>query len=244
MLAWFVLSIAALAAPSNDSELVWNLFVDGQPVGTRELTVRRIGSDTSAMRILESYTNIDFSLGNTPIQYRQRLTASVQPGEPAAFHSVVDQNGSLLEVQARWTPSAWVVSTTENGATRTVDMPVDRVHMSTADLFDPDNLTPISRHGNARLLFAELGTVNIGSVEKLGTSETLINNETVQVTGFAWTGPAGRSEFFYSTDGYLVSFTLHLAGIGVRGTLAEPPPAGVDDFPVRTFAPDVRVIDL
>jgi hypothetical protein len=236
--------VGAALAGTFEHKLVWDMSVDGTTVGSRELTVRYLESDGGTNRILESYTDINGTLGPLKVRWRQRMTAHVDAKEPASFHSVVDQGGNVLEVQGRWTPTQWLVTTTANGRSRTNEVPLGRVDLSTADLMDPYSKLPLTHFREARVLSAESGDVLIGPVEQLGVSEVRVKTQTIQVSGYAWTSPQGRSEFFYSADGFLVKYKTQLMGIALEAVLREPPPGGVDDFPVTAARPSVDGEDL
>jgi hypothetical protein len=240
---------ALMTTPQADAAdlshtLSWQLTVRGQPVGKRDLTVKYVKGEGGTNRILESFTDLNGAVGPMKVRYRQRLTAHVDAREPASFHSVVDNNGALMEVQARWTPSAWLVTTTADQRSRTVDMPSNRIDLSTADLMDPYSRLPLSHFDEARILSAETGEVTSGPVEKLGVSDIKIGAETIQVTGYVWTSPQGRSELYYSADGFLVRYTTQLLGIEMEAQLTSPPPGGIDDFPVFVGPPTVEVSSL
>ena len=96
MLAWLWL-VATAGAGEFTHTLVWDLSVKGTAVGTRELTVRYLESDGGASRILESFTDLNGTVGPVKVRWRQRMTAHVDAREPASFHSVMDQNGAILE---------------------------------------------------------------------------------------------------------------------------------------------------
>jgi hypothetical protein len=234
---------AAVAGPF-EHKLVWDLSVRGQAVGSRELTVRYLESDGGTNRILESYTDLNGAVGPLKVRWRQRMTAHVDAREPADFHSVIDQGGTVLEVQGRWTPAAWHVTTTSNGRSRTSDLPIGRIDLSSADLMDPYTMLPLSHFSEARVLSAESGEVLVGPVEVLGVSEIRVKNTPIQVSGYAWTSPQGRSEFYYSADGFLVRYRTQLLGVELEALLREPPPGGVDDFPVATGKAPVEMLNL
>lgn len=239
------LALAGLAQAAEQTHtLSWMLLAGGKQVGTRELTVRYLEGDAGTNRVLESYTDINGALGPVQVRYRQRLTAHVDAREPAAFHSVVDDNGSMLEVQGRWTPSNWVVTTTTAGRSRTTEMPLTRIDLSTSDLMDPYTRVPLSHLEAAKILSAETGEVLSGSVENLGVSELTFGGQIVQVSGYAWTSPEGRSEFYYSPDGFLVKYSTQLLGAQIEAKLTTPPPGGVDDFPVGSRGPSVEEITV
>jgi hypothetical protein len=237
-------SVGVADAATADSQLVWTLSVKGQVVGSRQLTVKYLEADGGTSRALESYTDIDGTIGPLKVHWRQRLSAHIDAREPASFTSVVDQNGQVVEVQGRWTPSKWAITTTANGRSRASDLPLNRVDLSTADLMDPYTLLPLAHYSTAKILSAETGEVLEGPVENLGVSEIKVKGAPIQVTGYAWTSSQGRSEFYYSADGYLVKYKTQLLGVDLEAVLAEPPPGGVDDFPVASTRPKVEVLDL
>lgn len=225
-------------------KLVWDLSVRGAVVGTRELTVKYLESDGGTNRMLESFTDINGAVGPMKVRWRQRMTAHIDAREPASFHSVLDQGGTVLEVQGRWTPAKWQVTTTSNGRSRTAELPLGRVDLSTADLMDPYTQLPLSHFTEVRVLSAESGEVLMGPVESLGVSELQIKNAPIQVSGYAWTSPQGRSEFYYSADGFLVKYRTQLLGVELEAVLRDPPPGGVDDFPVAVGRPTVDGQDI
>jgi hypothetical protein len=243
MLAWWWV-VATADAGEFTHTLVWDLSVKGTAVGTRELTVRYLESDGGASRILESFTDLNGTVGPLKVRWRQRMTAHVDAREPASFHSVIDQNGAILEVQGRWSPAAWHVTSTANGRSRATDMPLGRVDLSSADLMDPYSTLPLSHFKEARILSAETGEVLIGPIELLGVSEVKVKNQAIQVSGYSWTNTQGRSEFYYSADGFLVKYKTQLVGVDLEAVLRDPPPGGVDDFPVQSGRPAIEAIDI
>lgn len=237
-----LLGLASAAQPSH--QLEWRLSVDGQPIGKRTLTVRYLEGEAGTNRILESYTDIDGRVGPVNVRFRQRLTAHVDAREPAAFHSAVDNNGSKLEVQGRWSPSGWVVTTTANGRSRTTNLELSRVDLSTADLVDPYTRLPLSHFERAWILSTTSGEVTQGEVQTLGVSQWSAGGRQVQVSGYAWTTPQGRSEFYYSPDGFLVKYRTQLLGATIDAQLVGPVPDGIDDFPVGAPVPGVDQVEV
>lgn len=243
MLTMLVLGMPALAGNFSHT-LIWDLSVRGAAIGTREVSVRYLESDGGASRILESFTDINGTIGPMKVRWRQRMTAHIDAREPASFHSVIDQDGAVLEVQGRWTPAEWQVTTTTNGRSRTTGMPLARIDLSSADLMDPYTTLPISHFPEARILSAETGEVLLGPVQSLGVSEIKVKNMPVQVSGYAWSTPQGRSEFYYSPDGFLVRYRTQMLGAEIEATLRDAPPGGVDDFPVAAARPSIDAQDL
>lgn len=237
----------ALGAHAADlqHQLVWDLSVGGSVVGTRKLTLKYVPEDQGTRRILESFTDIDGKVGPIRARFRQRMTAHIGPREPASFHSVVEENGRLMEIQGRWTPSAWMLTTTADRRSRSVDLPLNRVDLSTADLMDPYSSVALVHLGDeARILSAESGDVQQGPLKPLGVEEIRIDDIPVQVSGFEWTSPQGAQTFWYNPDGFLVKFQMQLLGVTLDAVLQDPPPGGVDDFPVAAASAAVEQVDL
>lgn len=244
---WLLLAGLGLAhAADLEHKLTWDVTVGGTKVGTRNLRVKYVKEEgqVGMRRVLESWTELDGTLGTMRATFRQRMTAHASGSEPASFHAVSDQNGAPQEVQARWTPGAWWVTTTAAGRSRTVDMPSNRIDLSTADLMDPDSRYPLGHFSQLRLLSAETGEVITGAITPLGTKTMTLGRDELPVNGFAWDSPQGRSEFWYAQDGFLVHYTMPVLGITMVATLQKAPPGGVDDFPVAVAAPAVEQMAL
>jgi hypothetical protein len=195
-------------------------------------------------RIVESWTELSGNIGPLRVNYRQRLTGHAEGSDPASFQSVIDEDGALREVQGRWSPSAWWVVTTADGRSRTVEVPINRIDLSTVDLVDPGSGLQLARFDEARILSAETGEILSGPVSELGISDIMIGATSVQVSGFAWDSPQGRSSFFYSADGFLVRYETQMLGVPMEAQLEQPPPGGVDDFPVASGRPAIEEIPL
>ncbi len=241
---------ASAAAP--ETTLTWDLTAQNAPIGTRTVTVKALPGDQGTHRVIEAFTDISGTIGPIRIRFQQRMTAHAEGNAPASFHSVIDENGTPSEIQGRWTPSGWFVSTNVAGRARNVDFPPSRIDLSTADLMDPESrvspsqLAPAERGKSVtvRVLSALTGTVETGPLERLGPSEVTIDGTAVPVEGYTWTGPQGASRFYYSSEGHLVKYQSTMQGIQVEGVLQDPPPGGIDDFPVAIGRPDVETIPL
>ncbi len=243
MLTLFALC-GALEAADLEHSLTWDITVQGQPVGQRTLTVKYAEGSIGLRRIMESWTDLDGQIGPIRVRYRQRMTAHADSREPASFQSVIDENGSLREVQGRWTPAAWLVTVNADGRARTVEMPLNRIDISTGDLIDPGTSLTLNHFAEVRVLSAETGEVASGPVSELGISDLTIAGEQVQVTGYAWDNSQGRSAFYYSPDGFLVRYETQLLGVPMIATLVAAPPGGVDDFPVSSGSTSVEELPL
>lgn len=234
----------AFAQSAPEPELTWQISAGGAVLGTRTAKVRTVPGAQGSRRVIESYTQLSGMVGPIQINWRQRLTAHVDGGAPASFHSVVDEGGSASEIQGRWTPSGWVVTTNLGGRTRSVDYPIHAIDLSSADLMDPERRANVFARERVKMLLDVSGEVLDGRTERLGPSEVTIGSTPVPVEGWAWTSPEGRSEFWFSADGWLVKYETQAMGLTLKGALTAPPPGGVDDFPVATGRPKVEIIPL
>ncbi|MEZ4321508.1 MAG: DUF6134 family protein [Myxococcota bacterium] len=239
------LILAQALAANPESSLTWELSAGGTPLGTRTVTVKILPGDHGTHRVVEAFTELSGNIGPIGIQFRQRLTAHAEGTAPASFHSVMDEGGRASEIQGRWTPSGWVVSTNLAGRSRSADYPPSRIDLSTADLMDPESRVALANQGETvRILSDITGEVQTGPLEKLGPSEVKIAGTPIPVEGYAWTSPEGRSVFYYSAEGYLVKYQTHVMGVGMQGVLKSAPPGGIDDFAVGIGRPKVEILPL
>ena len=223
--------------------LTYEVRVGGQLLGTRELSVRYEVDAGEPTRVIESFTELNGSVGPARIAYQQRITAFAGRA-PASFHAVINENGAPREVQARWTSFGWTVSVADRKRVRTFEAPPDRIDISTIDLMDPGTRWTLGRFADLRILSAETGEVWEGPVTPLGPSTRSIQGKDVAVEGWAWKSPEGRTEFWYNSEGFLVEYKQRILGIQVQGVLRSPPPAGPDEFPVKVSRAEVERLPL
>ncbi|HMV67548.1 MAG TPA: DUF6134 family protein [Myxococcota bacterium] len=233
---------AALAVPP-DRTLTWEVHVGSATIGTRTASVHYQVERGKLVRIVESWTDLQGSVGPVSFSWQQRLTLW-GGSDPAAFHSVIKENGTPREVQGRWDPMGWTITTVDPRAVATRDVPSRFVDLSTADLIDPGSRYSLFRLGTAHILSAETGDVWEGPVETIGTKELTIGGQKVPVEGVSWVSPEGRTEFWYNSEGWLVQYRMRVLGYEVEGVLREPPPPGVDEFPVIMGGAKLQVTPL
>lgn len=244
MILTFLLSLGLAMAADVEHRLVWDLTVNDTHVGQQTVNIKYHRSGVNLRRVLETWTELNYEERRQSIQYRQRMTADLNGQYPAAFHSVVDVNGTRREVQARWTPASWWLTVITASRDRTAQVPIHRIDLSTADLLDPEAPRALGHYERVRLLISESGDVIEGVVKRLGSTTIKLGEESIVTTGLVLESAQGRSTFFYSADGYLVRFEIWLMGYAIKGLLTAPPPGGVDDFPVDIAQPKIDVIDL
>ena len=81
-----ILALTALAGAADlEHALNWDLSVQGQKVGTRELTVKYVRDEGAVgfRRVIESWTEINGAGGPMRVTYRQRMTAHATGREKA-----------------------------------------------------------------------------------------------------------------------------------------------------------------
>jgi hypothetical protein len=242
MLTSLLLALSTQAFASTD-RLDWQIEVNGRAVGERSLRMDVEQTEHGELRTLRSSTRIDAKVVGIPFSVRQTLTANADFG-PASFISVVEQRGSTSELQGRLTGLGWRLAYTEQGRTRTFDVPAAEVDLSTVDLIDPRSRVPLSRYTDVRVLSAETGEVHTGRVEILGPSQLVISGTPVDVEGYALHIPEGVGRFYYTTEGWLVRFETKVFGQAVTGQLKAPPPRGLDDEPIDLMGPQLRQVEL
>jgi hypothetical protein len=238
-MTWLVLlgttRVWADAPVAPEMGVLWGLAVDGQPVGTREVTVRTKSFGDEQVRFVESYTDLrltDDDRKTKDVVFRQRLTANSQDGRPASFTSVTETADGVVELQARCSGSKWELVWTRDGLTKTLDIGASEVDLSTADLFDPEADRKISELTQAKVLVDFAGRTARGPVTPLGPSDLSIGGEILTVEGFEWGSDLGVMRFFYAANGFLVRYELPLAGARVTATMLGAAPRPLDDFEV------------
>lgn len=230
-------------AETTVHKLTWDVTVDGTSIGQRKATVTVETQGAQTLRTFESWTELDAKAGAVGWSWRQRLTFFADDG-PAAFHSVMKEDGSPREVQGRLAGAGWTVTLADRAMARTFDAPAQRIDLSTADLLDPYSSVPLRSFETARMLSAETGDVWEGTVADLGTRSATIDGTALTLHGWSWTTPEGTSSFWYDADGWLVRFETRVLGRAVKGTLTDPPPRSADAFTVQVDAGGVESSDL
>ncbi len=227
------------------------LTVDGQPAGTREVSVRYEGPTGERVRIFEAYTKIDppptgkrrkRRAPPEPI-FRQRLTANSHEGAPASFHSTLVSDGIPLEIQARYATGAWRLAVTGVEGTRTTTIKPSDIDLSTVDLFDPESERKLAGLEHARILDAASGQVLEGEVVPLGPSELEINGEMMWVDGWEWRAPQASWRLFYALNGFVVRFQGAIGGQEVDARLIGGAPRAIDEFGIPP-QPRIEEIEL
>jgi len=216
-----------LAPPVRAAEVeryTWDLALEGETIGTRQLTVKYRSDGVAEVRVLESWTELALSLGRDDFTWTQRLSGLSRSGS-GTFASANDQDGWLREVQAVKKLSGWTVTVAEDGQARVYHLDRDAFDLTSLDLLDPGQGDRLQGRTSLRVLTAETGTVLTGPLEPLGPTPVVIDGVSVAGTGYLWTTPDGPMELVYGPEGHLLRYALRIGVVVVSATLADPPQA-------------------
>ncbi len=214
----------ALPAMAGDGEqsLLYDLRMNGKTVGSREVTIRFLPSESGAeVRLIESYTRVETSLLGKPVRFVNRFSGR----SGAGFTSSVDENGRIREVQAqRRSDGSWRVTVIEGGKISQGTLLAGQVSLTSVGLLDPVEHRDLTGRPQISLLAAETGTLLSGRVEPLGEGSLEVGGQRLRVDRYAWTSEAGRVELAWTGEGVLASWTSSLLGQPIEGVLRQPPP--------------------
>lgn len=213
----FLLSLALAA----DTQLVYDLTVAGQRVGTREVTVRFYPRASGERRVVESYTKV--ALVNTELEAR----SSGQSGpRGATFSTSAATNGATTQVQGVEQPGGdWRVFWADGTVVNEQSVAANPTVLTTLDLLDPGRTALLRQSGKAALLFAETGDVLSGSLGAGSQTTATVGGASVAVTRFPFSTAGGRGYFDVDADGWLVGSEVQWLGVTLAATLrAVPPP--------------------
>lgn len=214
----FALLSVAFAA---EQHLVYDLSVNGAPVGTREVTVRYLPREGGERRVIEAYTTL--TVGETALVCR---TSGSSGPRGATFTSAVDANGNLSEVQGVSLPGGgWRLTVTDAKGTRETKLTRDDAQLSSLDLLDPTRNRVLQVPGNVGIVLVETGDVVRGAVAEGAEGQAKIAGTKVPVTRYAVDGLGGRATFDLDGDGLLLRSELAWIGSVVVATVHAIPEA-------------------
>ena len=110
--ALFAWSLARPAVAVEVEHYRWDLALQGQVVGQRELTVKYRSNGHAEVRVLESFTELNLPIDRDGYIWRQRLSGLGRVGS-ASFASVISEDGWNREIQAVKKVESWTVTVAE-----------------------------------------------------------------------------------------------------------------------------------
>ena len=251
-----ILTAAALAvliaspALAEESRVVeFDLMMNGEVVGTREVTLRYLppeeGLREHEVRITQTWTEIDTTVAGWELSIRNRATAHASDHR-SSFTSSLSVNGERSEVQGRSIEDdRWSISEVRSGKVFTRELRRTEVDLSTMDLLDPIRSQRIVDRSDIKLLSAETGTVLTGVLEDLGESELILGDRTVAIQRWGIDTNEGRMVLAWDAEGLLVESSMVIRGQTIQTRLRPlPPPRAYGDFELSMEAPAIDEEEL
>ncbi|NOY26985.1 MAG: hypothetical protein GXP62_14035 [Oligoflexia bacterium] len=217
---------SAGASADDTQTLLYDLNLDGQHVGTRQVTLTyQHDAAGREVRQIESFTELQATVLGQTYHFANRASARVGTVK-TSFTSSVSENGQVREIQARQrNDGSWRVSVVEDGKLMQTDLPRGQADLCSLQLLDPIGHRELTTRTRASVLAAETGTIMSGLVEDLGEGTLSLGQDTVAVHRWSWTPKSGRVELAWSMDGLLVSTDSTLLGRPLRARLRAAPVA-------------------
>lgn len=204
-------------AQAAEQRLVYDLAVEGEAVGTREVTIKYYSRPSGERHVIETFTHIEAP----GVTFDSRGTGLSTPSG-AQFSSATDRNGARSAVAAReLSGGGWQVTVQTGG--KETDRSEAHVRLSTLDLMDPARVGLLDAPGSVGLLIAETGDIVAGT---LGTGEpgsVKVGGVRVPTTRYTLAGPGATAKFMISGDGLLLSSEVRWLGLDMVATLRDLP---------------------
>jgi hypothetical protein len=226
-----VLSLALLspAARADEQPLSYRLLARDRAVGSREVTLQYVTTDTGELRLLQAFTTFVLPIPKGTLSYEQRMGTRL--GGDRSFVASMATNGEVREVQARQAlDNTWAITAASAAGAHSRDLPGDAIDLTSAELLDPERaLHTLGSLGTLRLLSAETGAILEGPVTALGPATLPVGPDEVEVQRFRFEPAEGPMTFAYSADGWLVAYDYQVMGLLVGARLDKlPPPRSFD----------------
>jgi len=216
-------------ANAETQELRYTLSFNGSDVGHRDLSIRYIDSEQGEKRFIESWTEFNVRVAQRDFGYKQRLSGLAKT-RPMGFSAAMSEDGHLREVQVAQQPERWIVTHAEYGRSWALPVATGSFDATSLTLVDPGAKGFLDNVLVLKVLSAETGTVVTGQLQREGQSVLAINGSEVQVDTYKWHAEGGAVELAYNDEGYLVTYSITIAGQDLTATLdALPPPRSFEE---------------
>ena len=132
-----LLALASASAAAADApplqKIVYELAMNGQKIGTRELSIRYLPREDGERRVIEAYT--DVTVAGRKLVCR---SSGQSTSHGANFVSSIDDGGAISQVQGMELPDgSWRVIYADGGGVKESTYTREQVRMSSLDLLDP-----------------------------------------------------------------------------------------------------------
>ena len=228
-------------AQAETQELRYTLASNGQEVGHRDLKIRFLPGEYGEKRFIESWTEFQLPIARRSFHYKQRLSG-LSKGRPMGFSASMSEDGHLREVQVVHQPERWMVTHAELGRSWVLPVDSENFDATSITLVDPGSLGFLNDRTSLRVLSAETGQVVEGRLVAKGTQAIQIAGESVDAQHYLWELESGSVALAYNESGYLLRYTLEIAGQELTATLDTLPAerSYEEDMPMMLFTEDIQ----
>ncbi len=216
------LASAADAPPTSPPphKLTYDLAINGQPIGTRTVTIRYLPREDGERRVVEAYT--DVTVAGQHLVCRSSGQSSARG---ANFTSSVSQNGAISEVQGIALPTGgWRVTVADSSGVRESTLSATEARLSSLDLLDPGRTALLAGGGDLALVLVETGEVLRGTLGAGQAGTTKIGGQKANVTRYTVVGAPGTARFDIDENGLLLNSELLWLGGTVSAVVRSLPP--------------------
>ena len=213
--------LLTLSALAGDQHLVYDLSVNGEVVGTRDVTIRYYARAGGERRVVEAVTQVQ--LLNNRLDAR---TVGQSNPRGASFSTAAEINGDLLHIQGVQLPEGdWRLELADG---KTVNEQTVRgtTVFTSMDLVDPGRTSLLAGTGSGALVFTETGDVYTGSLGAGVAATVTIGTRRVPVTRYGFTTSTGtQARFDVDGEGLLLVSEMSWFGVPITATLRTLPEA-------------------
>lgn len=228
-------------AQAETQELRYTLASNGQEVGHRDLKIRFIPSEYGEKRFIESWTEFQLPIARRSFHYKQRLSG-LGKVRPMGFSASMSEDGHLREVQVVNQPERWLVTHAELGRSWVLPVDSEDFDVTSITLVDPGAHGFLTDRSTLRVLSAETGQVVEGRLVNEGSKPIQIAGQSVDAQHYLWDLETGSVTLAYDSGGYLLRYTLQIAGQELTATLDTLPVerSYEEDMPMMLFTEDIQ----
>ncbi len=228
-------------AQAETQELRYTLSANGKAVGHRDLTIRFIQGEHGEKRFIESWTEFQLPVARRNFHYKQRLSGLAK-SQPMGFSASMSEDGHLREVQVVHQPERWLVTHAEFGRSWILPVDSENFDATSLTLVDPGSQGFLEDRLRLRVLSAETGQVVEGQIIDQGTRSLEISGTQIEAQQYQWALEGGTVDLAYDKAGYLLSYTLEIAGQQLTATLDSLPEerSYEEDMPMPLFTEEIQ----
>lgn len=209
-------ALAAPAAP-EPQRAVYDLSVDGSPVGSREVTVTFLSRPSGERHVIDAHTVLDVA----GVHLESRVSGLSTPSG-AQFSAATERGGARSAVSGQELPAGGWRVTFADGHTES-ERAEAAVRLSTVDLMDPGRVALLDAPGPFAVLIAETGDVVSGTLSAGEPGTLTVHGRKVSVTRYTLSGEHGSARFFVADGGVLVRSDVTWLGVTVQAAVQDLP---------------------